>query len=85
MRRLEPPDPMFPETELRLAVAALEAYGKRRGNRRAFRLPCRMLICSLCEDGDRALTRTEQQLLSQAVRFYIRRRPETKEWLDQFI
>lgn len=85
--------PMFEQPVLGMLMKALDRYGTRRvgfiGARRAaprgLRIPCRMLICSLAEEGGRSLTRTERQLLSQAVRWYIRQRPELYPVLEAFV
>lgn len=83
--------PMFEQPTLGMLMKALNGYGTRRvGLRRRpvtrdVRIPCRQLVISLAEDGNRELTRTELQLIKQAARWYVRQRPELLELFEAFL
>jgi hypothetical protein len=84
-------DPMFEQPVLGLLMLALDAYGTRRRGllrhpvARDVRIPCRTLMVCLAEDGDRDVTRAEAQLIRQAVRHYLRGRPEYTDLLEGFL
>lgn len=76
---------MLPQPELGLVMLALDGYGHRWNGESALRPLCNQLIISLAQDGERDFTRTERALLARSVRWYLRRHPSRRGWLEGFL